>query len=244
MSVTYDILDNDTDDLFIFEELKQKCDNGQYISPVVDPYTMNKNLVKTVDFRDARLYDEDAPYGFVVQRWYAKKRYTEWLYNMRKQGGMANFKRNYTMVPVEQGNKIIYVKQVIVDRVADRPCDFISQTLPTDIVKIYDVTNPTTRYLEPGLPNRKELPQSKSGRMDIEDDNFRARTYTKKMGKMISRTRQKLGMTQLQLAEKINANVNLIRDIELGGIVMFNSEGLLAKSLAKALDLKSIKYQE
>ena len=68
--------------------------------------------------------------------------------------------------------------------------------------------------------------------------------FTDKMGKEISRIRNNLGITQVDLGKKINVDAGTIRDIELGGLITFNSEDVMVKSLAKALGLPSIKYQE
>lgn len=88
------------------------------------------------------------------------------------------------------------------------------------------------------------LPQSRIRGVKPDDENFRAKFFTEKMGRDIRNLRNSLQLTQADLAKKINVSTNVIKNIEHGGLITFHPEDLMVKSLAKALGVTSIKYQE
>ncbi|CAH6421554.1 Hypothetical protein MVR_LOCUS274 [uncultured virus] len=91
---------------------------------------------------------------------------------------------------------------------------------------------------------KQTVAQSKVKGATIEDDAYCARVFTQRMGQEIAQVRTALNLTQAQLAKQINVDANMIRSIELGGSIPFNPEDLLTRSIAHALKLTHIPYQE
>jgi ribosome-binding protein aMBF1 (putative translation factor) len=186
-----------------------------------DPYRMNWNSVKICHFRDARIYDPQIREpGWQVQYWYAKKKYLEWLGSIRKIHGWEGFRR----APIE-------VTQEITNN--DGNTYVLKSLVP------YNISKKTKRNTPKYLPAI-----SKVKGVNYDDDSFRPKMFTRRMGIEISKRRNKLGLTQVDLAQRMNVSVNLIRQIEMGGLVGFNPDSILVKSLAKVLNIPSIKYIE
>ncbi|XWV25922.1 helix-turn-helix XRE-family like protein [Tupanvirus soda lake] len=193
-----------------------------------NPYHMNRNNVRMYHFRDARIYDPNITEpGWEVPPYVARAKYQNWLRGVRKTPGWENFRRPLREVTTEveddDGNVFIIRK----------------------LVPIRERTGDMVRRQNAGT-NRKPrlMPQSRDKGVKVDDENFRPKMFTESMGKEISRLRHDLGMTQSELGKKINVDAGTIRNIELGGIVTFNAEDTMVKSLAKALGLTTIKYQE
>jgi DNA-binding XRE family transcriptional regulator len=199
---------------------KPKIDKN---SVMVDPYQLNRFEVHTSHFIDARLYDTDVEPGYEVQPFFAKKKYRRWLKIVRRNNSWERFRRPEHVLREEFDNHVII--------------------RPTAIAK---TTSEVTSKYPAGKINRKYnlLPQSRDKGITVEDENFRGKMFTIKMGKEIAFARTELGMTQLDLGKKINISANVVRNIEHGDLVTFNSENPMVKNLAKALGLPSIKYQE
>lgn len=191
---------------------------------VRDPYTMNRHNVRMRDFRDARIYDPDAEEGFEVQHWYMKKMYNEWLRSVREISGWESFRRAPKLIleEVEREDGSTYI---------------IKKLVPYK--KAMELAKNAGKNQKPVLTS-----QSKDRGVRPDDQDYRPRMFTDKMGKIISQQRHHLNMTQADLAKMINVDTATIRNIEIGGMVSFNPEDMMVKSLAKALKLPSIKYQE
>ncbi|AGC02124.1 Helix-turn-helix XRE-family like protein [Acanthamoeba polyphaga moumouvirus] len=208
-----------------FEENFGPKKSGVYLNP----YKMNPHDVRIYHFKDARLYDNsirNTDASWEVQDWYARRKYNKWLRAVRRQEGWEGFRRPpieiMQEVEDEDGNIIILRKKVP-----------FRKTLPR-VVVAKDTSRNRSKY----------LPQSKEKGVKVDDTNFRPRMFTEKMGREICNLRNKLGLTQADLAKKINIDVNMIRNIEMGGLISFNSQDPMVRSLAKVLGVPSIKYQE
>ena len=189
-----------------------------------DPYSMNRYHVRMHHFKDARVYDYDfEESGWQVQRWYARQMYNRWLRSIRKNFGWENFRRPVREIFEEQGEDgdTIVIRKLVPIR------EF--QQVP--------------KY-NSGKNKKSSLAQSREKGVRPDDENFRGKMFTEKMGKEISRLRNQFGMTQAELGKKINVDANTVRDIEHGGLITFNSEDVMVRSLANALGLQSIRYQE
>lgn len=199
-----------------------------------DPYDMDRHDVRAKYFNDARLYDDNINgSGWKIDNQSARTKYRQWLANVRREPGWEGF---------------------------HRPPREVIEEVEGDDGKSYTIRK-IVPYRVPGVPyrapytigNRREtsknrktpmLPQSKVKGATIDDENFRAKMFTLTMGKEIAQLRNHLGLTQVELAKKINVDAPTIRNIELGGLVTFNSEDKMVKELARALNVPSIKYQD
>jgi DNA-binding XRE family transcriptional regulator len=191
-------------------------------SPFPNPYEMSRRDVAIKHFRDARIYDEQAQEGFQVTSHFAKQKYHEWLRNIRKQRGWENFRRQY---------RISFVYKEIVDEDGN----VSHQLVRAD--SIQKKANAGTNK------NRTGTPQSALKGVKIDDEEFKAKMWTPAMGKEVARLRSSLEMTQADLAKKINVEPGIVRDIEQGGIVLYNPNDQMTRLLCKALNVSSIKYQ-
>lgn len=190
---------------------------------LMDPYRMNARDVTRRHFRDARLYDQDInEIGWEVQRWFARKKYNEWLRSVRRRDGWRDFRR-----PI-----IVYT---------DDDYDDDTYRFRNTSTRI-----PSTIQRKNYQPNRRAhnlaLSRVRGARPD--DEDYRAKMFTTKMGREISKIRSEKGLTQVQLAQKINVDSNMIRNIELGGLITFNPDDPMVRTLARELGLSYIKYQE
>jgi len=196
-----------------------------------DPYKMDPYDVKMEDFRDARLYDSSIrEAGWEVPRAFAIQKYKEWLRTVRSWQGMQNFRRTFKEVLQEtqddEGNVIIIKKYIPIKQ---------NNFIPNQ-------TNKTVKNVV--FNKNVTIAQSKDKGVKITDEDFRPRLFTDKMGMEIAELRNKAGLTQAELAMKINVTANMIRNIELGGLIPYNPQDIMVKSLAKVLGVPSIKYQE
>jgi ribosome-binding protein aMBF1 (putative translation factor) len=225
--------DNDLDaDLDLDVEYESQNQNKTKGYP--NPYTMYRHNVRPCHFAEARLYDLDiSQAGWQISHRKARREYRKWLLSVRRIPGWENFRRTLCEIEEEMtdddGN--IYIIRKLVP-VRDRTRQFIHRQ---------NITSNLTNN-----PNRRTrlLPQSRDKGVKITDENFRPRMFTEKMGREISQIRNNLGLTQADLARKINVDAHTIRDIELGGLITFNSEDVLVKELATTLGMPSIKYLE
>ncbi len=199
----------------------------------INPFKSNPHNVTLSSFRDARIYDlqiRDRPdkygSGWEVQRSYARKRYGRWMRTVRKNPGFENFRRQ----PIE-------VLQTVEDEfgnvyVIRRKINFRAK-LPQNMVRRND-----------GGKNRVNFTaQSVQKGINVDDQDFRPKMFTPKMGREISALRNKLGLTQTDLGKRINVDANVIRNIETGDLVAFNVQDPMVRSLAYALGIRTIKYQ-
>jgi DNA-binding XRE family transcriptional regulator len=219
---TEEIFNNDPGLEIIFEQQTQ----DEYINP----YNMNRHYVQICHFEDARFYDPDLDEaGWKVPHRKARREYRKWLLLVRRIPGWENFRRPFREIDEEiiddDGNICIIRKLVPV-----RNCR--NETIHRQILS----KNPNRRG--------RLLPQSRDKGIKVTDENFRPRMFTEKMAKEISQIRNNINLTQVDLARKINVDAQIIRNIELGGLVTFNSEDIMVKELAKVLGIPSIKYQE
>ena len=191
----------------------------------VDPYRMKRNLVRIKHFVDARCQDPELEAGFVHQPWYARKLYRQWLDGVRKNPGWEGFRRPPIIIREE-------IEQI------DGSIIIIQKKLP------YTKVNAERNAL--GGKNRRTytISLSKEKGVKPDDPDYRPKMFTPKMGQLISHLRQEKGMMQTDLAKKINVDISTIRNIETGGLLPFNPEDVVVKSLAKVLGVPTIKYQE
>jgi len=186
----------------------------------IDPYTLNKVEVRIDHFSDARFYDLDCPAGYSVQHWRAKKSYNKWLRGVRHISGMQLFRRPFYHIDNDEDESNKYHK-------------YNRNQRQTKLVKrLHAGKNKPTSV----------LPQSADPGLKPGDENFRPKMFTEAMGKQISKLRTQLGMTQGTLASKIYVHVNVIKDIERGGVRTFNSEDPMVRALYKILGITSLKY--
>jgi len=202
-----------------------------HIKKFRNPYEMDRHLVRACHFYDARIYEPDIEAGFIVQRWYAKRMYKRWLRSIRKIPGWEGFRRPPVMMTEEvernDGSTFVIRKWV----------PWSKANASTETILRHDANK------NRNVPHRL-APQSRVKGAQFGDENFRAKLFTGAMGKHISQLRNSLDMTQLDLAKKINVDVAMVRNIELGGLITFNSEDVLVKNLAKVLGVMTIQYQE
>lgn len=186
---------------------------------ILDPYRIDWNNVKISHFKDARIYDfQIKEPGWQVQRWYAKKKYLEWLRSVRKTPGWEDFRR----APIE-------VSQEMTD--IDGNTYIVKKVIP------YSLTVKPKTKIQKYLPAASKIRGSKP-----DDDDFRPKMFTRKMGLEISKCRNKLGLTQIEVARRMNVDVNIIRQIEMGGLIGFNPASILVKTLSRILGIPTIKY--
>lgn len=207
-----------------YEEPAQNYEESNNPRRFANPYKMPRNAVRIRHFRNARVYDGDAEKGFEVQRWFARKMYNAWLREVRKNPDWKNFRRNRRPVYVEEEDEA----GVVFKRMTPHATGEV-------FAKKDGNKNPT---------RSTATAQSKDKGVSVEDTDFRPRMFTEKMGREIAQLRNNMSLTQADLAKMINVYAGTIRDIEAGGLVAFNPEDVVVKSLAKALGVASIKYQE
>ena len=193
---------------------------------LVNPININPHDVRTHHFRDARLYDETAENGFIIQNWVARKNFNRWLKTIRGQSGMEMFRRPKKIVFEEfdsdNGTRV---------------------RLRTTIQKDTVVGTIRTILNRPGNNKRVLLPgQAKDNADGI--DNYVPKMFTVTMGREVSVLRNSVGLTQAKLARVLNVTENHIKRVELGGLVTFNPEDEFVKKLAAVLEVPSIKYQD
>lgn len=190
----------------------------------VNPYKMNPFEVLKADFRDARLYDHDiSDDGWKIPSYVVNRKYRRWLYKTRQEPGMRGLRR--------------FVRHY--EESDDNNDESVTQSKP-------DVPRSTNiRQFQSGKNrNARLMPQSRVKGAQLGDEDFKGKTFTFKMGTIIGALRQQNNMTQVDLARKLNVDAAMIRNIEKGGLINFNSEDIMVKEMAKALGVASIKYQE
>jgi ribosome-binding protein aMBF1 (putative translation factor) len=79
------------------------------------------------------------------------------------------------------------------------------------------------------------LSVSNSDNIPIEDTDFYKEMQSNRIGNLLEGARLKAGITQAELAEKLNVRQNMISDYERGKRRISKS---MAERLAKALDIK------
>jgi len=79
------------------------------------------------------------------------------------------------------------------------------------------------------------LSSGKSDSIPIEETDFYKELQSNRIGNLLEGARLKAGMTQAELAEKLNVRQNMISDYERGKRRISRS---MAARLAKALDIK------
>lgn len=193
---------------------------------LLNPYQMNRYHVKMHHFRDARIYDRQIKQsGWSVQKNVMRKKYNQWVRSIRRLRGWEDFRRAHReVVETVEGNdgNVYFIRHV---------------TQPSNYQ--HDRT-----LLPKNNRKNKDLPPSTENGVNVLDENYRPKMFTMKMGQEIARLRTNLGLTQAELAKKINVDANMIRNIEVGGLITFNPRDNMVKSLARALDIPSIAYQE
>lgn len=240
----------------------ERFNNDSY-DEFVDPYDMYRHDVKAAHFKDARIYDNDlVGSDWQVPKHMARTNYKKWLARVRHEPEWVGFHRSPREVMEEfegEDGKWYTVKKVIPYIVPGLPfVPAYNVGRPREItakgranranhLKQSGSTNPSTETVNHQTSSNKSgplLPQSRVKGARIDDEEFRAKMFTMTMGKEISKQRNALGMTQAELAKAINVDAATIRNIELGGLITFNSEDKMVKELARALNLPSIKYHD
>lgn len=199
---------------------------------LVDPNQIDRHCVTLKHFYDARLYDEDiVEDGWAVGKHWAKSNYRKWICQIRQEKGWYGFHRPPYEHPEEyeddQGRRFL-VRKIIPYNLPGLPH---KEPYYSEI------------YREIKGKNRNQI-KPRVKRLTLDDEDYRAKIYTGKMGQEIARLRNSLDLTQAQLAMKINVDTATIRNIELGGYVTFNPQDVLTRELARALNVPSIKYIE
>jgi DNA-binding XRE family transcriptional regulator len=223
---------------------------------LVNPYTMDRPKVRPYHFRDARLYDPDInEAGWRIPSHRARRKYQKWLSSVRQNSGWENFRRRFCSILDEEervdneGNiyTIFVRKQIPLNNLTD---DEVWKRYNGDVI-VRKIPEASKHWVKMDQhkninqnKNSKPLPQSRDKGVKITDDEFRPKMFTEKMGKDIAQIRNNLGLTQSDLGKKINVDSNTIKNIEIGGVVTFNAEDSMVRTLAKVLGLSTIKYQE
>lgn len=179
---------------------------------------MKNSNINIADFKDARLYDSQIKEdGWEVPRHVSRKKYFDWLCKIRQEPGWESFRRPLTIVTEtfcdDDGN----------ERKINKFVSFNGKT--------GKIINEASHY------NREAVI---SDQYQNESVNV---YYTEKMGKHISTLRNILGLTQAELAKKIDVDAKIIKKIESGNGVIYNPEDKTYKLLCSALQVSSIKYQ-
>lgn len=224
--------------------------NAEYRNRVhlfFNPYLANPTEVKMNNFRDARIFDRTADDGFILQRAASRKEYLTWLSSQRDLDGWNNFRRTkpeQSPTYSTEHNPTIIVspklreKLISIQAAAKEKED---RELRTELIA------GTFRNSKNSAGNNKQgrlIASSRVKGKSIYDDEFVAKVFTFKMGKKVSQTRNEMGLTQAELAMKVGVDEKTIANIERGGLVSYNSSDVLTRSLAKALNLPTIKYEE
>ncbi len=204
---------------------RYKPKRGQSHNSYFNPYKMNPFDVRKADFSEARIYDDNiSEAGWRIPTYVVKRNYRRWLYKTRQEPGMRGFRRAFRHRDEDDDDNE--------EEAVSRPVRFV--TRPTNIRQSQTGKNRNVRL----------MPQSRVKGANLGDDEFKAKTFTSKMGTSIGALRQQLNMTQVDLARKLNVDVAMIRNIEKGGLINFNSEDVMVKEMAKVLGVASIKYHE
>lgn len=183
----------------------------------------NQNNISPYDihinsFTNGDLSSDD---DFEIQSWARKKNYNKWLHNVRKMKGWENFKRCKSPEPNNFDPSVLIL--------GEKPKDVDS------VILVKSNKNTQKKNLVAG---------SKVRGQKYDDPEYIPRMVTHKMGSEISRARQRLNISQIDLAKRLNVNVNYIRDIELGNLVTFNSRDPVFIQMARELNLTPIQYVE
>lgn len=188
-----------------------------------NPYDCRDSyLVQPSDFRFAEFYDQDAT-GFEVPRHHWYRVYKEWLSIQREYD--PGFRRASRMPPKPRQEY----------EIGGAPIKFeinernVGKNICWSEEKRHHHVN-------------DEIASSKAGSAD--SDDYCPKMFTRSMGQMIAKARSAAGLSQKDLAMKINVTANMIRDIELGGIVPFNGADPMVKNLTSSLGLKRLRYHE
>lgn len=201
---------------------------------IINPYSMDRHCVKAKHFSDARLYDDTIEGSeWQVSKYYARMKYRKWLSDVRSEAAWVGFHRppREEVEEIEgDDGKIYTIKKIVPYKVPG---------LPYKTPFIIGHRRGVGRNSQVSL-----LPQARIKGTTICDEKFRAKMFTITMGQKIARLRNDAGLTQAELAKKINVDAATIRNIELGNLITFNSEDKMVKELAKALNIPSIKYQD
>ena len=188
-----------------------------------DPYFMNIHEVTPDLFCEARIYDpEIKECGWQISRKSAHKKYRNWLHNIRCCEGCHMFR------------KVIYETRDI------------SRNDDDVIVFKGSASNLAMTFRKPlsGANSYKSVASSKDHGVRADDNNYRPKMFTEKMGREISILRNNKKMTQSELANALNVETGVIKNIESGNLVAFNPDDGLVRSLARVLNIASIKYSD
>lgn len=181
---------------------------------------MDPRDVKIEDFRDGRLGDKDVTDDFQIPREHAKKQYRQWLLSLRKNRNWRNFRRN------EPPQSIAFQ---------------LEKNRQVSESQRYRTQQPSQSISTPRELNAR---QQRALSKNVESDEFKLRVFTHPMGFQVFQLRNKLGLSQADLAMKLNVSCAVIRDIERNKNVPFNPEDPMVKKLAQILGVPSITYQE
>ena len=216
------------------------------VSEPVNPYRISKDSVKLSHFKDARLYDADIhEEGWEVPKSEAKREQKRWLRSVRRKPGMELFRIPTQEIIEEVQNDnggVDLIRRLVPKHSKQANGEEIKNDDGT--ITIYkrleqkSTTQPQKKiHAKPKFGNKKFTAQH-----DDSDDHV-VKMFTFNMGREIAQCRNALNLTQAQLAQKINVDVAMIRNIELGDLISFNSEDPMVRALAKALGKDHISYQ-
>jgi hypothetical protein len=221
----------------------------------IDPYRMNPYNVRTCHFENALLYDQELVSSglatkncteWKISKQASRKKYREWLAYQR------SFDTSFRRFPV------LLVEEVLDNEGNTYRTKEIVQcnNIPEGAVRQYNNGNVYYLLELPDMivtPNNSE-PQKIFGKTGIniacskikgaspDSDGYVPKMFTAKMGRKILQARNYQKLTQQQVADKLNMNVGIVRDIELGDILSFNEE--VCKKLRNILQMESLKYEE
>jgi len=209
---------------------------------VLNPYNTHPSKVKMNNFLDARLYPyaQDAEAGYQVPKYVAKKEYQLWLKAVRNVEGWERFRRekpSYEKIDMS----VTYIGYGI-----GTLYDEHGRPLLTDEERLARIQRieQAQAYRKQMLQNRAHrIAQGKERGVRADDEDYRPRTFTRKMGARIAEGRMGLKLKQDEFAKKANIDLGTLRAIERGDHP-FNSEDGVVKSIAKVLGWAGIRYEE
>ena len=207
-----------------------------------DPYAMKPTKVRTQHFYDGRAHDPDTEAGFQVQRMYARRAYRNWLTAVRRQPGWGDFRRDRPE-PERIDRTVTWVGWGIGVTHDQHGRPFDAETVAFNLSKITDASERDKFVAHARGRAAHQTASATIKGVKITDEEYRAKTFTRKMGLSVAEHRLGLNKNQEQLALLANIDVATLRAIERGDHP-YNPQDVVVKNLAKALGLPTIKYQE
>lgn len=185
-----------------------------------NPYEINRHNVKMGDFRDARSYDSNIDDGWQIQKGQARGKYKNWVKSVRQLPDWQDFKRDPREVTYEdrdEDGNIVETRVRVFPRV---PC---REDIPDQVISQKTYTPTSKKWKKDPTAVEPEI---------VEE------LFTLKMGKRIAEARSRKGMKQVELARKLNVNVTVVKEIEIGDKVTFSRSSELVVNLERILEIE------